>query len=126
MRWTDVVVRHVGYQDPALRRRKLEIDRGPLPADGSDPQHVGHLAVLDGVYPPRLSQLRRAQPRQPAQRQQDGRRAERRQGGRRADRRQLSRQQFRVAVQQPIPPAGLTDVVANTPVSSAPTMPPTP
>jgi glycosyltransferase involved in cell wall biosynthesis len=33
VRWSDVVVRHVGYNDPALRRRKLLRDRAILEAE---------------------------------------------------------------------------------------------
>ena len=33
VRWTDAVVRHVGYNDPALRRRKLERDRAILESE---------------------------------------------------------------------------------------------
>ena len=36
VRWSDVVVRHVGYQDPALRRRKLERDGRILRLEHAD------------------------------------------------------------------------------------------
>ena len=44
VRWTDVVVRHVGYNDPALRRRKLERDRAILESELS--QRPGDAFVL--------------------------------------------------------------------------------
>jgi glycosyltransferase involved in cell wall biosynthesis len=40
VRWSDAVVRHVGYNDPALRRKKLERDRAILDRELADrPDH---------------------------------------------------------------------------------------
>jgi tetratricopeptide (TPR) repeat protein len=40
VRWSDVVINHVGYQDPALRRRKLERDVRLLKLEDADrPDH---------------------------------------------------------------------------------------
>ena len=30
VRWTDIVIHHAGYQDPVLRRRKLEREKSSL------------------------------------------------------------------------------------------------
>jgi GT2 family glycosyltransferase/tetratricopeptide (TPR) repeat protein len=39
VRWSDVIVHHVGYQDPALRRRKLERDLRLLELENADNPH---------------------------------------------------------------------------------------
>jgi GT2 family glycosyltransferase/tetratricopeptide (TPR) repeat protein len=50
VRWADVVVRHVGYTDPALRRRKLERDLRLLRLeDGERPNHPFVLFNLGSV-----------------------------------------------------------------------------
>jgi tetratricopeptide (TPR) repeat protein len=65
--WTDVVVRHVGYNDPALRRRKLERDRAILrselaerPGDAFVLFNLGQVALDVGELPEALDCLRRS------------------------------------------------------------------
>jgi tetratricopeptide (TPR) repeat protein len=49
--WSDVVIHHVGYQDPALRRRKLERDLRLLRIeDAEHPDHAFTLFNLGSVY----------------------------------------------------------------------------
>jgi GT2 family glycosyltransferase/Flp pilus assembly protein TadD len=51
VRWSDVVIHHVGYQDPALRRRKLERDlRLLLLEDGEHPDDPFTLFNLGSIY----------------------------------------------------------------------------
>ncbi len=51
VRWSDVVIRHVGYQDPALRRRKLERDLRLLHREHQDsPDDPFTLFNLGSVY----------------------------------------------------------------------------
>jgi tetratricopeptide (TPR) repeat protein len=51
VRWADVVIRHVGYQDPALRHRKLERDLGLLRREVADqPDDPFTLFNLGSVY----------------------------------------------------------------------------
>ncbi|WP_315852320.1 glycosyltransferase [Paludisphaera rhizosphaerae] len=51
VRWTDAVVRHVGYNDPAVRRRKLDRDRAILESEAAerpdDPFVLFNLGQLD-------------------------------------------------------------------------------
>jgi tetratricopeptide (TPR) repeat protein len=51
VRWSDVVIRHVGYQDPALRRRKLDRDLRLLGLeDAEHPDDPFTLFNLGSVY----------------------------------------------------------------------------
>jgi GT2 family glycosyltransferase/Flp pilus assembly protein TadD len=51
IRWSDVVIRHTGYQDPALRRRKLDRDLRLLQLENQErPAHPFILFNLGGVY----------------------------------------------------------------------------
>ena len=49
VRWTDVVVKHVGYTDPALRRRKLERDLRLIAPGGCRAAPPSVRAVQPGV-----------------------------------------------------------------------------
>jgi glycosyltransferase involved in cell wall biosynthesis len=50
VRWSDVIVRHVGYQDPDLRRRKLERDLRLLGLEGAEkPDHPFVLFNLGSI-----------------------------------------------------------------------------
>ena len=60
VRWADVTIRHVGYQDPALRRRKLERDLRLLQMeDAEKPDHPFTLFNLGMVFQ-ELGQVREA------------------------------------------------------------------
>jgi hypothetical protein len=51
VRFTDIAVHHAGYQDPALRRRKLERDRRLLLLEHAEqPDHPFTLFNLGGSY----------------------------------------------------------------------------
>jgi tetratricopeptide (TPR) repeat protein len=51
IRWSDVAVRHTGYQDPELRRRKLERDLRLLRLEDAEcPDHPFTLFNLGSVY----------------------------------------------------------------------------
>jgi tetratricopeptide (TPR) repeat protein len=51
VRWSDVVIHHAGYQDPALRRRKLERDLRLLQLEDADtPDHPFTLFNLGSVF----------------------------------------------------------------------------
>jgi tetratricopeptide (TPR) repeat protein len=65
VRWTDVVVRHTGYADPAIRRRKLDRDEAILRAElaerPGDPFvrfNLGGIAVEREDWPAALGHLR--------------------------------------------------------------------
>lgn len=67
VRWTDVVVRHTGYADGALRRRKLERDeailRGELEERPSDPFvlfNLGSIAIELRDWPTALGHLQQS------------------------------------------------------------------
>ncbi len=63
VRWTDVVIQHTGYQDPALRRRKLERDLRLLQLeDAEHPDDPFTLFNLAQVYQ-ELGQVAEAVPR---------------------------------------------------------------
>jgi len=60
VRWSDVTIRHTGYQDPALRGRKLERDlrllRLELDEQGDEPFVLFNLGMIhqeQGDAPPR-------------------------------------------------------------------------
>ena len=51
VRWADIVIYHVGYQDPDLRRRKLDRDLRLLHMENEDrPDHPYTLFNLGQVY----------------------------------------------------------------------------
>jgi GT2 family glycosyltransferase/predicted Zn-dependent protease len=51
VRWSDVVIHHTGYQDPALRRRKLDRDLRLLKLEEAEqPDHPFTLFNLGSVY----------------------------------------------------------------------------
>src|SRR5205085_537668 len=51
VRWTDVVIQHTGYQDPALRGRKLERDLRLLAMENAErPDHPFILFNLGCIY----------------------------------------------------------------------------
>src|SRR5262249_39103180 len=51
VRWSDVVIRHTGYQDPALRSRKLQRDLRLLKLEqAEEPEHPFTLFNLGQVY----------------------------------------------------------------------------
>jgi tetratricopeptide (TPR) repeat protein len=51
IRWSDIVIHHTGYQDPALRRRKLDRDLRLLKLEESEqPDHPFTLFNLGSVY----------------------------------------------------------------------------
>jgi tetratricopeptide (TPR) repeat protein len=67
VRWTDAVVRHVGYNDPVVRRRKLERDRAILEAERAgrpdDPFvlfNLGQIAMEVGETEVALAHLQRS------------------------------------------------------------------
>jgi tetratricopeptide (TPR) repeat protein len=67
VRWSDVVVRHVGYSNPALRRRKLERDRAILESELADRPddafvlfNLGQVALDTGDPAAALVYLRRS------------------------------------------------------------------
>jgi glycosyltransferase involved in cell wall biosynthesis/predicted Zn-dependent protease len=60
--WTDIVIHHTGYQDPALRRRKLDRDRALLELELRDrPDHPYALFNLGSILQ-ELGQHRQAIP----------------------------------------------------------------
>ncbi|WP_337175132.1 glycosyltransferase [Paludisphaera sp.] len=65
VRWTDVIVRHTGYTDPGLRRRKLDRDEAILSAELEDRPgdpfvlfNLGSIAVEREEWPAALGHLR--------------------------------------------------------------------
>src|SRR5205085_9412231 len=62
VRWSDVVIHHVGYQDAALRRRKLDRDLRLLNLENAEqPDDPFTLFNLGSVYE-ELGQVREALP----------------------------------------------------------------
>jgi tetratricopeptide (TPR) repeat protein len=49
VRWSDVIIRHVGYQDPALRRRKLDRDLRLLLLEGAEHPDDPELLFSEGT-----------------------------------------------------------------------------
>jgi tetratricopeptide (TPR) repeat protein len=61
VRWTDCSVRHTGYNDPAVRRRKLERDQAILEREAAErPGDLGQIALERGDTRSALEYLRRS------------------------------------------------------------------
>jgi glycosyltransferase involved in cell wall biosynthesis/tetratricopeptide (TPR) repeat protein len=62
VRWVDVVIQHTGYQDPALRRRKLERDRRLLEMESAEKPDDPFVLFNRGCIAQELGRLEEAIP----------------------------------------------------------------
>jgi glycosyltransferase involved in cell wall biosynthesis/tetratricopeptide (TPR) repeat protein len=62
VRWVDVVIQHTGYQDPALRRRKLERDRRLLEMESAEKPDDPFILFNRGCIAQELGRLDEAIP----------------------------------------------------------------